>query len=117
MGGAETLVMNVFRHIDRTRVLFDAAVQNTAPAFYEEEFQRLGGRIFRLPYPNRRTLLEYVTALRRILREQGPFVAVHNHLSHSGALAISVARSAGVPVRIVHGHNSTDGKPTTVARS
>ena len=116
VGGAETLVMNVFRHTDRTRVVFDAAVCAAGPDPYDAEFQRLGGRIFRLPYPNRRTIFRYVNALRDVLREQGPFIAAHTHVQHFNGLTLLIARTAGVPIRIAHSHSTSDGRSTTIRR-
>jgi len=109
--------MNVFRHVDRDRVLFDVAVNTAAPAYYDNEFQDLGGRIFHLPRPNRRTIFRYLGGLNRILRDEGPFVAVHSHIYHFSGLVVSLARLAGVPVRIAHSHNTNDGRATDVFRA
>jgi glycosyltransferase involved in cell wall biosynthesis len=116
LGGAETAMMNVFRHIDRTRVLFDAAVYAT-PGFYDDEFRSRGGRIFRLPYPGLHSLAGHLSELRRIFREDGPFVAVHSHNYYYSGLALSAARLAGVPIRIAHSHTTRDGKPSTALRT
>ena len=48
-GGAETMVMNYYRHIDRRRLQFDFLVHRETPGIYEEEIRELGGRIYRLP--------------------------------------------------------------------
>lgn len=48
-GGAETMVMNYYRHMDRSRLQFDFLVHRETPGIYEEEIRRLGGRIYRLP--------------------------------------------------------------------
>jgi glycosyltransferase involved in cell wall biosynthesis len=115
-GGAETLVMNAFRRIDRTQVLFDAALYTTEPGFYDDEFQGLGGRIFRLPYPDRRTLVRYGYDLHSILTNEGPFAAVHSHLHSFNGLPLLLARASGVPVRIAHSHSTNDGKPVAARR-
>ena len=47
-GGAETMVMNYYRHIDRTRVQFDFLVHREERGAYEDEIESLGGRIFRM---------------------------------------------------------------------
>ena len=48
-GGAETLLMNLYRNIDRTLVQFDFLVNEENPCDYDSEIQALGGRIFRIP--------------------------------------------------------------------
>ena len=62
-GGAETFVMNTYRQIDRSKVQFDFLVHGYKVGAYEEEIQRLGGRIYRLP--NITNFLEYEKAIRR----------------------------------------------------
>ena len=47
-GGAETMVMNYYRHIDRTKVQFDFLVHREQPGVYEDEIKALGGRIYRM---------------------------------------------------------------------
>ena len=42
-GGIETLLMNVYRNIDRDRYEFHFAVQSPEPAFYDDEIRALGG--------------------------------------------------------------------------
>ena len=47
--GLETMLMNYYRHIDRTKVQFDFLVHREARADYDDESELLGGRIYRLP--------------------------------------------------------------------
>lgn len=46
-GGIETLVMNLYRHIDREQLLFDFLVHRPQEGFYEPEIKSYGGKIFR----------------------------------------------------------------------
>ena len=47
-GGAETMVMNYYRHIDRTKVQFDFLVHREKRGAYDDEIEALGGKIYRL---------------------------------------------------------------------
>lgn len=42
-GGAETMIMNLYRHIDRNKVQFDFVENSSEPAAFDEEIIRLGG--------------------------------------------------------------------------
>lgn len=44
-GGAETLLMNLYRNIDRNKVQFDFMVHTAEEGFYDAEIRNLGGRI------------------------------------------------------------------------
>src|SRR5690625_7831363 len=47
-GGAETLLMNLYRKIDREKVQFDFLTCKAGA--FDEEIVRLGGRVHRIPY-------------------------------------------------------------------
>ena len=42
-GGIETMLMNYYRHIDRSKVQFDFIVNKKKPGDYDDEIRRLGG--------------------------------------------------------------------------
>jgi hypothetical protein len=42
-GGAETMIMNLYRHIDRSKVQFDFVENSSEPAVFDEEILSLGG--------------------------------------------------------------------------
>lgn len=115
-GGAETFIMNVYRHIDRTKIQFDFAVHSDQPGHYDEEIRSLGGRIFILPRPRLTALPVYKRALAQVLREEGPFATVHSHVHFYSGVPLAVAASAGIPVRIAHSHSTSDGKRSTLSR-
>ena len=48
-GGAETMVMNLYRAMDRERIQFDFLVHEQREGDYDAEMERLGGRFFRVP--------------------------------------------------------------------
>ncbi len=47
-GGAETMIMNLYRHIDRSRIKFDFLVHVENKCDYDDEILKLGGRIFHI---------------------------------------------------------------------
>ena len=48
-GGAETMCMNLYRHIDRTKVQFDFVKHTDKACAFDEEIKSLGGRIYSAP--------------------------------------------------------------------
>jgi len=105
-GGAETMLMNYYRRVDRTRLQFDFLVHAAQEGRFDREVSDLGGRIIRVASPGAQGPWSYVGQVRREILRWGPFVAVHSHTDSSGALAICAARLAGVPRRIVHAHST-----------
>ena len=49
MAGTETLLMNIYRNIDRDKVQFDFAVSTSAECAYDREICDMGGKIIHYP--------------------------------------------------------------------
>ena len=47
-GGLESMVMNYYRHIDRSKVQFDFVVHREQKGAFEDEIIALGGKIYRM---------------------------------------------------------------------
>ncbi|SDN56875.1 glycosyltransferase family 1 protein [Bacillus sp. OK048] len=114
-GGAETMIMNIYRKLDRSKVQFDFLVHGAEKGYYEQEIIDLGGRIYRVSYSGAKHLLRFRQELYAILK-QNSFRAVHSHVHHFSGAILPVAKKAGVPVRIAHSHTISDGKKLTFHR-
>ena len=104
-GGLETMLMNYYRSIDRTKVQFDFLIHRDFRADYDDEIEALGGKIYRLPNLNPFSR-SYLGALDRFFREHPEYRIVHSHLDCMSAIPLKAAKKHGVPVRIGHAHNS-----------
>ena len=105
-GGVEMVVMNYYRHIDRSKVQFDFFVLEGSEIPQREEIERLGGRIYIVPHYKH--LVQYEKTLIRLFKENN-YKIVHSHMNTLSVFSLRVAKKAGVPVRIAHNH-STAGK-------
>lgn len=110
-GGAETMVMNLYRQMDPGRIQFDFAVQTGREGHYDAEIESLGGRILRHPAPAEAGWRAWAEVFRRHLRERGPFTAVHSHVHLFSGLVMFLSSRHGIPVRVSHSHSTgtTDG--------
>lgn len=105
-GGVEAVVMNYYRHIDRSKVQFDFLVDSDSTLLPREEIESLGGRVFEIPpYQH---VIEYQRELHRLFKQEG-WKIVHSHINALSVFPLRAAKKAGVPVRIAHSH-STSGK-------
>lgn len=102
-GGIESVVMNYYRHLDRTKIQFDFAVSNQSILSQKEEIEALGGRIYLTP-PIKK-LRKYKKALREII-ETNHYRIVHCHMGVAAVLPLGVAKRCGVPYRICHAHST-----------
>lgn len=108
-GGAETMVMNYYRNIDRTKVQFDFMVHRQERGAYDDEIEALGGRIYRMLPIKPWQAGSYRKMVRRFYQEHPEYRIIHSHMSELGYYDFIEAEEAGVPVRICHAHNRPYG--------
>lgn len=108
-GGVEAVVMNYYRHIDRSKVQFDFIIDSDSTVVPDKEIKNLGGRLFEVPpYQH---LGSYQKALGSLF-EQNQWDIVHSHINTLSVFSLRIAKKAGIPVRIAHSH-ATMGKGET----
>ena len=121
MGGAESRIMDIYRHIDRERVQFDFLVHTKSdgsddssdhltavrsPQFYDEEVGRLGGRIYCLPRFTGKNFFRYRKACEAFFAAHHGYAAVDGHMTSLAAVYLPIAKRAGIPVTIAHARSA-----------
>lgn len=104
--GAETFLMNLYRSIDRKKVQFDFLVHAQGTCDYDEEIERLGGRLFHVPRYTILNAKRYTNAVRNILKEHPENTIVHSHIGSSAPAHLKIAREEG-RFTIAHSHAQT----------
>lgn len=105
-GGAETMVMNYYRLIDRTKVQFDFVVHREERGAYEDEIEQLGGRIYRFMPFRPWTVPQYKKQIKRFFDEHPEYRIIHGQCSESGYFFYKEASKRGTPHIIAHAHSS-----------
>lgn len=106
-GGVEAVVMNYYRHIDRTKIQFDFICDEDSTDIPYEEIESLGGKVILIP-PYQK-LFKYHSELKRMLKDVN-YKIVHSHINTLSVFSLWAAKCAGVPVRIAHSHSTTNKK-------
>lgn len=105
-GGSETMVMNCYRHIDRTKVQFDFVVHREERGAYEDEIEQLGGRIYRFMPLRPWTIHQYKKQIKQFFDEHPEYRIVHGLCSELGYYFYKEASKRRIPVIIAHAQNS-----------
>lgn len=104
-GGAETMLMNYYRNLDRTKVQFDFLLTYEGTSDYEEEILLLGGRVFHMTPLTLKTMRTYCKDVEVFLKTHPEYQIIHSHTSSKSVIPLRIAKKCGVPVRISHSHN------------
>lgn len=107
-GGAEAMIMNLYRKVDRTRVQFDFLVHEPDKGLFEDEITQMGGRIFRVSAFKGYNALSYYRECKRLFRKHPEIKVVHGHLGSCAALYLKAAKECGM-FTIAHSHSAGSG--------
>lgn len=108
--GIETMLMNYYRHMDRSKIQFDFLCNKKKPGAYDDEIAAMGGRIYRTPGLNPLRYAEYLSFMKRLFRENPEYRIVEAHNGALGVYALYAARRNRIPVRIFHAHGASISK-------
>ena len=108
-GGAESITMNYLRAMDRTQVTYDFLVNREYKGAYEDEIERLGGRVYRMCPMYPQFFPRYKREFRAFLRSHPEYRIIHSNLEERSYFPLRIAYEEGVPVRIAHAHNRPVG--------
>lgn len=106
LGGAESRIMDLYRHVDRERVQFDFLVHTGGEGFFDKEIRELGGRIFRVPRFRFYNYFSYKKAVKDFFEKNHEFRAVQGHITSTAAIYLPIAKRAGIPLIIAHARSA-----------
>lgn len=105
-GGAETMIMNLYRNINREKIQLDFVESTSESAAYDNEIQALGGRIFRCPKYTGKNHFTYVKWWNNFFKEHAnEYRIVHGHIGSTAAIYLRIAKKFNL-FAIAHSHNT-----------
>ncbi|MDQ0217495.1 glycosyltransferase family 1 protein [Peribacillus cavernae] len=103
-GGAETLIMNLYRNIDRSKVQFDFLT--CKEGVFDQEIISMGGKIHRIPYVTEVGHTGYIKKLDQFFQTNADYKIIHSHMDKMSGFILRAAKKVGIPVRIAHSHST-----------
>ena len=108
-GGSQTMVMNLYRAIDRSAVQFDFIIFTSDHDDYYEEIYKLGGKVFHFA--------KYNGFNRRLIKKEWDsffndhpeYKVIHSHVRSFASIYLPIAKKHGL-VSIIHSHSTSNGK-------
>lgn len=103
-GGAETLIMNLYRNIDKEKVQFDFLTCRRGT--FDAEITKMGGRVYQIPYITEVGPRAYAKEIEKFFTLNPAYKVIHSHLDKMSGLVLRTAKKANIPIRIAHSHNT-----------
>ena len=108
-GGSQTMIMNLYKNIDRTRIQFDFIVDHPEYDYYKETIEQLGGKIYTMPLFNGKNVKEVKKAWDDFFTNHPEYKIFHSHARSYASIYLPIARKHNVKT-IIHSHNTSNGK-------
>lgn len=103
MGGIENFLMNIYRNIDRDKVQFDFLIHQEEKQIFEDEIEKLGGKVYRIPSIRKSGYFKYKKDLKKFFQAHS-YKIVHSHYNELSGIILKIAKESGIKIRISHSH-------------
>ena len=105
IGGIESLIMSLYRHIDKSKIQFDLLVETQT---WHPDFEKLvqgGGRIHQLMPFNKKNPFIFIREVKEFFQNNTrEYAVLHSHVITRSAPVLYYAKKHSVPCRISHAH-------------
>ncbi|MBQ6928303.1 MAG: glycosyltransferase family 1 protein [Oscillospiraceae bacterium] len=108
VGGSQTMMMNIYRKIDRDRIQFDFVIDRPEETYFAAEIRELGGRVYTLPAFRGTNAGEIKRDWNNFFYTHPEYHILHSHVRSYASLYLPVARAHGVKT-IIHSHSTSTG--------
>ena len=110
MGGSQSMVMNIYRAIDRNKLQFDFIVDHPdRSSELRKEIESLGGRVYSFPTFKGTNIAQIRKAWDRFFTDHAEYKILHTHSRSYASVYLPIAKKHGL-VTISHAHNTSNGK-------
>ncbi|WP_438467291.1 glycosyltransferase [Streptococcus pluranimalium] len=108
IGGSQSLVMNLYRKIDKTKIQFDFIVDQEKELYFKDEIEALGGRIFFIPKFNGYNLFKIKELWKDFFLNHPEYKIFHVHIRSYSSLILPISKKYGLKI-VIHSHSTSNG--------
>lgn len=111
-GGSQSMIMNIYRNIDRSKVQFDFVVDRKGKndLFYKDEIESLGGKVYVFDeYFKGYNYFAFTKQWKEFFKKHPEYKIIHCHVRSVASIVLKIAKQNGL-VTICHSHSTSNGK-------
>ena len=109
IGGSQTMVLNLYREMDREKIQFDFILDHPAERELAHQAESLGAKIYTVPAFTGTNIGQVRKAWDKLFTEHPEYRILHSHVRSYASVYLPVARKHGVKT-IIHSHSTSNGK-------
>jgi len=108
VGGSQSLIINLYKNIDRTKYQFDFVIDKPNETYYKNLIESMGGKIYVMPSFNGINFSQIRKSWKEFLLSHREYKILHSHVRSYASIYLPVAKKCGVKT-IVHSHSTSNG--------
>lgn len=108
IGGAESMIMNLYRKIDKNIIQFDFIIHTDEDGYFGDEVETRGGNVFKAPHYTGMNHLQYIKWWNDFFIHHKEYQILHCHIRSTASIIIPIAKNHGLKT-IVHSHSTSNG--------
>ena len=109
VGGSQSMIMNIYRNIDRTKVQFDFIIDRKDETFFKKEIESYGGRVYTFDECFRGfNYCQYKKQWKVFFMDHPEYHMIHCHVRSLASIVLREAKKNGLKT-ICHSHNIANG--------
>lgn len=108
LGGSQTVVMEIYRKINRDKIQFDFVVFPEEKKGFYDEVKQLGGNVYVCPRYNGKNHWEFCQWWHSFFATHNEYRIVHGHVRSVAIIYLQIAKKYGLKT-IVHSHSTSNG--------
>lgn len=105
-GGAESMCMELYRHIDRQKIQFDFVKHTSEKGIFEDEITSFGGKIYEAPKYKIYNHFSYCKWWKNHLKQHPEHKIIHGHFFTISSVYFKVAKKIN-RITVAHSHNTS----------
>ncbi len=110
IGGSQTMIMNVYRNIDRKKIQFDFIIDRKNEKHFAKEIESLGGRVYVFDeYFNGKNYFKFKRQWTDFFKSHPEYKIIHCHVRSVASIVLKIAKKNGLKT-ICHSHSISNGK-------
>lgn len=107
-GGAETMIMNLYRNIDRAQIQFDFLIHTKNKCDYTDEIINMGGKIYSVDRFKGYNIISYIKQFFYFYKSHPEHKIIHGHMRSTASIYLYIAKKMG-KYTIAHSHSISSG--------
>ena len=108
IGGVESLIMSLYRHIDKSKIQFDFLVETQEWLQEFTSIENLGGKVIQINALKKSKPIAYILQIQRFFKQYGRnYQVFHCHNMERGVVALYYAKKYQIKNRIFHAHTDS----------